>query len=66
MELTINGKKRTVPDAITVAGLLEQLSLHASRVAVEVNQDVVSRKTFDGATLRDGDRIEIVTFVGGG
>lgn len=66
MELVINGQPRTVPDAITVTALLDELSLHASRVAVEVNQDVVSRKTFDAATLRDGDRIEIVTFVGGG
>ena len=66
MELLVNGPPRTVPDALTVAGLLDELSLHRSRVAVEVNQDVVPRKTFDGATLRDGDRIEIVTFVGGG
>jgi len=66
MELVINGQPRTVPDAITVTALLDELSLHASRVAVEVNQDVVSRKFFDDATLHDGDRIEIVTFVGGG
>jgi len=66
MELLINGQPRTFPDAISIAQLLHELSLHTSRVAVEVNQDVVSRKTFDSATLRDGDRIEIVTFVGGG
>ncbi len=66
MQVTINGKIETLTDGITVAGLLAQLDLEPIRVAVEVNEDLVPRKTFADTPVHDGDRIEIVTFVGGG
>lgn len=66
MQLTVNGQTKTVGDSISIAELLASLSLDPSRVAVEVNEDVVSRRTFESVELREGDRIEIVTFVGGG
>jgi thiamine biosynthesis protein ThiS len=66
MNLTVNGDPVEVPDGCTVAGLLAHMRIDAARVAVERNQDVVPRRTYSEARLAEGDRIEIVTFVGGG
>jgi thiamine biosynthesis protein ThiS len=66
MRLTVNGKPVEVPDGSTVSGLLVVMALEPLRVAVERNQDVVPRRTWGDETLREGDQIEIVTFVGGG
>jgi thiamine biosynthesis protein ThiS len=66
MRLTVNGKPVELPDASTVAALLTALGIEAARVAVERNQDVIPRRAWDEEKLRDGDQIEIVTFVGGG
>lgn len=66
MELTVNGEPRTVPDQVTVAQLLEVLGLPRERVAVEVNLDVVPRAEHASRRLSPGDRVEVVSFVGGG
>lgn len=63
---TINGAERELAADLSMSGLLEQLELQPVRVAVEVNRELVSRRDFATTTVRDGDRIEIVTFVGGG
>jgi thiazole synthase len=66
LRITVNGEPRTAPAGTTVAGLISLLGMDAARVAVERNQDVVPRKTWQEAKLGDGDRVEIVAFVGGG
>ncbi len=66
MHLQINGQSREVPDGLTVATLLVHLDLKAPRVAVEVNAEVVVKSRHAEASLRPGDQVEIVTFVGGG
>ena len=66
MKVQVNGKPVELPDGSTVAALLAQLAVEPAKVAVERNQDVVPRKTWDAARLDDGDQVEIVTFVGGG
>jgi sulfur carrier protein len=66
MRVIINGKHETVQEGTTVATLLDRLSLAPVRVAVEINEDIVPRKTFAETAVQEGDRIEIVTFVGGG
>ncbi len=66
MQVTINGKKTTLTSPQTVDELLHALELAPIRVAVEINESIVSRKRFGETAVRDGDRIEIVTFVGGG
>jgi thiamine biosynthesis protein ThiS len=66
MQVTVNGRAMAVPDGTTVRQLLDRAGADAGRVAVERNQDVVPRKTWESVALTDGDRIEIVTFVGGG
>jgi len=66
MDLVINGTRQTVDDAICVTRLLDLLAVDPSRVAVEVNRELVTRKSFDDTRLADGDAVEVVTFVGGG
>jgi thiazole synthase len=66
LRITVNGEPRLTPPGTTVAALIAQLGMDAARVAVERNQDVVPRRTWGDATLGDGDKVEIVAFVGGG
>jgi len=64
--LVVNGSNRDVEEAVTVDRLLRALGLGAGRVAVEVNGTVVPRRTHGQSVLREGDRVEVVHFVGGG
>ena len=66
MQLTVNGEPYDLAAMPTVASLLTTLGLVAARVAVEINEDVVPRGTYDTHPLTAGDRVEIVHFVGGG
>ncbi len=66
MEITVNGQPRLVEQRITVAALLEALKLAGKYVAVEVNLELVPRQVHAQHRLDDGDRLEIVTLVGGG
>lgn len=66
MQIRVNGEMREVPAGITVATLLETLQLGRFPCAVERNQQVVPREAQDRTPLEEGDRLEIVTFVGGG
>ena len=64
--LSVNGERREVPAGTTVAGLLAQLGLGEGQAAVERNGAVVPRRQHGETVLRDGDAVEVVTFVGGG
>src|SRR2546428_11006262 len=66
MRITLNGEPREVADGHSVASLLADLGVPAERVAVELNLTVVDRQTFPGTPLRDGDRVEVIGFIGGG
>ncbi len=66
MEIAYNGQPRTIADATTVAELLLELGLNVRHVAVEVNQELVPRAKHDARVLATGDRVEVVTLVGGG
>ena len=66
MQVKLNGEIREVPEGTTVATLLAQLGVKAQRVAVEVNEAVVTKDRYDAHALRGGDAVEIVAFVGGG
>ena len=66
MQLTINGDERSFEAPLSLAGLLEQLGLKLDRVAVEYNRNIVPRPQWSETSLEDGDRLEIVQFVGGG
>jgi thiamine biosynthesis protein ThiS len=66
IQVAVNGEAVSVPRGSTVADLLRQLSLDRTRVAVELNRRVVPRAEHPSLHLNHGDRLEIVTFVGGG
>jgi thiazole synthase len=66
LHLTINGEERALPELVSVAELLDQLGFDRLRVAVEVNSDIVPRPEHVNRRLVPGDRVEIVTLVGGG
>lgn len=67
MELTINGETYSdLPVGLTVSGLIAHLKLPKGKIAVECNLEIVSKSTFDSTTLADGDRLEIIHFIGGG
>jgi sulfur carrier protein len=66
MQIRVNGETRDVHDGATVAELVELFQLTPERVAVEVNERLVRRATFRETRLAAGDRVEIVTLVGGG
>jgi thiamine biosynthesis protein ThiS len=66
IDVVINGESRTVPQGTTVSALIELLGLGDRRVAVERNRDIVPRAQHASTILAAGDRVELVTFVGGG
>lgn len=66
MQITVNGELRDVGEGITVAQLLDELKLPTKFFAVEVNLQVVPRREHAQHHLSNGDRLEIVTLVGGG
>lgn len=67
MRLQINGEEREFAgEQLTLAALVEQLGMKFDRVAVELNRDIVSRDRWPQTNLHDGDRLEVVHFVGGG
>ena len=66
IDVVINGQSRTVTAGTTVAILIRELGLADRPVAVERNREVVPRARHASTVLADGDRVEVVTFVGGG
>jgi len=65
MKLTVNGESREVPDGETVRALVLRYNLTPEKVAVELNRRLLRTDKYDTA-LKEGDEVEIVTFVGGG
>jgi sulfur carrier protein len=66
IEITVNGAPRRVAPGTTVADLITELGLGDRKVAVERNRDVVPRARHGEVRLETGDRLELVTYVGGG
>lgn len=66
MNVQVNGEDRELAEGITVSGLLDSLQVVPERVVVEVNLTILKRAQHSGMVLKEGDRVEIVHFVGGG
>ena len=66
MQVYVNGESKEVSDSLSLSELITQLDLPATRIAVELNREVVRRNDWSGTMLNEDDRIEIVHFVGGG
>jgi sulfur carrier protein len=66
VEISVNGKLRQVAEGTTITALIAELGLAGKPVAVEKNRTIVPRAQHATTTLAAGDRLELVTFVGGG
>lgn len=66
MKLQINGEPRDFAPPLTLSGLVDELGMKADRVAIELNRSIVARDHWTETNLAEGDRLEIVHFVGGG
>jgi thiamine biosynthesis protein ThiS len=69
MTIQINGQEKSFPDAprpFSLAALVEILGMKPDRVAIELNRDIVPRDRWAETRLNEGDRLEVVHFVGGG
>jgi thiamine biosynthesis protein ThiS len=66
VQVTVNDEPRVLADGASVADLVHALGLGARRIAVEVNLAVVPRDAYPTTCLRDGDKVEVIHFVGGG
>lgn len=66
IRIHVNGEARGWRSGGTVAELLSDLEIRTDRVAVELNLEILDRAAFSQRDLRDGDRVEILSFIGGG
>lgn len=66
MRLFVNGEERVFEAPLTVAGLVAALGLDGRKLGIERNLEIVPKSTYDQVALAEGDRLEIVTFIGGG
>lgn len=64
--ITVNGKQIQLTSEMSVADYLEQNNYQINRIAVEMNEEILSKYSYSETMLKDGDRLEVVTFVGGG
>ena len=66
LQIHVNGQVRDCPSGSTVGDLLRELEITSERVAVELNLEIIDRKDFEVRGLNEGDRVEILSFIGGG
>lgn len=66
MNIVVNGKEQELDHSVSVKQLLQILDLKGDRVAVEVNLEIVDRQKFDDYKIKEGDKVEVIHFVGGG
>jgi sulfur carrier protein len=66
MKVFVNGEEKDLSDATSLSELITKMDLPVARIAIELNREVVRRSDWGSTMLNDGDRIEIVHFVGGG
>jgi len=64
--IQVNGESREVSEQVSLQELLHRLAIPRDRVAIELNEEVIRRAEWPAAILQEGDKVEIVHFVGGG
>ena len=64
--ITVNGKQIRLTSEMSVADYLEENNYQINRIAVEMNEEILPKYSYSETMLKDGDRLEVVTFVGGG
>ena len=66
IKIIVNGKQMTVNLKYSLKNLIEMLNLPIKKIAIELNREIINKKKMNKITLRSGDKIEIVNFIGGG
>ena len=66
MKISVNGEHHEYSTPLTVNDLLQELNLRTEQVAVEVNLKIIDRSNFPTCNLHEGDKVEILSFIGGG
>jgi sulfur carrier protein len=66
IEIVVNGDSRSLPEGLTLLGLLRELELEPARVAIELDRRIVKQGEWGNTVLQPGAKLEIVQFVGGG
>jgi len=66
LKIVVNGSETDVRDGIRIGDLISTLALNPERLAIELNKKIIRRISWDSTSLSEGDRVEIVHFVGGG
>jgi len=66
MELTVNGETKSYPEALTLSELIEKLGIRTQVMAAAVNMEIVKKEAWKQHKLQEGDRVELLDFVGGG
>ena len=66
VQIQVNGQERDCRPGSTIGDLLRELEIKTERVAVELNLEILDRKDFEHRSLKEGDRVEILSFIGGG
>lgn len=66
MQVQVNGEAREMCNGTTLGALVDSMQIHRSQMAVELNFQLIPREQIDEYELSEGDRVEIVTLVGGG
>ena len=66
LNIVVNGNDTHVAEGSVISDLIKSLGLNAQRLAVELNRRIIRRAEWDSTTISEGDRVEIVHFVGGG
>ena len=66
ISITLNAEPRIMPSGATLADLITQLDLDPRGVAIERNREIVPKSAWDALVLEEGDKLEVVQFVGGG
>lgn len=66
MRIQLNGQEHVLPGPLSLGALVERLGLDARKIAIERNLEIVPRSAYAATMLDDGDRLEVVSFVGGG
>lgn len=66
MKIVVNGEEHTYSTPLTITALLQRLDVRTDHVAVEINLTILDRSNFPTRNLEEGDKIEILSFIGGG
>ena len=66
MHILLNGESRSVEENLSLAQLISDLQLKPEQIAIELNREVIRRAKWPKTELREGDKVEVVHFVGGG